>query len=846
MRFQFARVIRLCFLCLLLTIPLQAQDAPTVTISPEAGEVEQAVFDIAISGLAAESIYMVEILFGGEVVFSSEETSDADGQLAYPISSTAGDAAGIYTLQVLSAGEVVASGEFELTAAEGNETEAQREFLGDVTVTPEVAPFGKVQTIRIGELEAQTKVTVEITASDTLQVAYRRSHTSDDEGVIEIEVFAEEGDTPGLHAIAVYDQDGELIAEGEFTIEAPPQRDASVELRPAAIEAGQSVEIALAGLLAFDSVTAQITSAEGVLIDTILARASSDGEHTMTFATDPDLAEGDYAVYIFVDGEELIGATLTIGEVALAAMDVQLTIDPPMGETGAAHTIAVSGLLADLSFELLILDPAGAEEYRSMREADAEGEFSMTISSTEDDEVGNYQVEIRDDESGDLLAEAMFEIIAADADVDEESDEVPMTSLEPAVVAESSASIEPQAAPIGSNHLIAVSGLQSNEMVEFDVVFKGASVYRSEKRADANGMVTLELVTSEEDEPGDYSITVLRETGNQPSLVLTATAKERVTLVSTIVGDAEVIEGRLVDGGADIEFDGLAGRYALISVVSKDFDPAVALIDGDGFEIAFNDDSRGQKVAVIGPLRLPYSGEYALEITASPLMMPRGAIDGDFVITIAEASVVPINFDTDVAFTLDADAPAHYFALPVETGDSLTVTVDSGGTLDTLLQVVAPSGFEYAFDDDSGAGFDAELSNLVFDHAATYVLVISTFDGGASGQGRVTIRRNPVQALEDGEALVTLNDKAIRDLVVFDAVEDEVLILNLEKLSGDVEDLYVTATVEGMEVMSYSTMGVPDELPLAFVMPMSGRVVVTLEKFGFDDGISLEVSLERP
>ena len=86
-----------------------------------------------------------------------------------------------------------------------------------------------------------------------------------------------------------------------------------------------------------------------------------------------------------------------------------------------------------------------------------------------------------------------------------------------------------------------------------------------------------------------------------------------------------------------------------------------------------------------------------------------------------------------------------------------------------------------------------------------------------AGKVRVTIRRNPVQALEDGEALVTLNDKAIRDLVVFDAVEDEVLILNLEKIKGDVEDLYVTATVEGMEVMSYSTMGVPDELPLAFV-----------------------------
>ena len=184
-------------------------------------------------------------------------------------------------------------------------------------------------------------------------------------------------------------------------------------------------------------------------------------------------------------------------------------------------------------------------------------------------------------------------------------------------------------------------------------------------------------------------------------------------------------------------------------------------------------------------------------------------------------------------FSLSADSPAQYFSLPVATGDSLTVTLDSGDRLDTILQVVAPNGSEYAFDDDSGSGFDAELSNLIFDHAATYVLVVSSFDSGASGQGTIAhIRRNPVHALEDGETVISLNDKAIRDLVIFDAQEDESLILNLDKLSGDVEDLYVTATVEGMEVMSYSTMGVPDELPLAFVMPMSGRVVVTLEKFG--------------
>ena len=834
MPFRLSRLIRLCLLLLAPAMPLLAQDAPTVTITPASGLVEQATFDIQISGLAAESAYTVEILFAGEVVFSSAETSDADGELSYPISSTAGDLPGVYTLQVISQGEVVASAEFELTAADASETTAgaERDFLGDITVTPPQAPFGKVQTIRIGELEALTNYTVEITASDTLQVAYRRIHASDEDGVIEIDVFAEAGDTTGLQAIAVYDQEGDVVAEGEFTIEAPPERDATVTLNPARIAAGQATEIAVSGLAAFDSVTAQITSAEGILIDTILARASSDGEVTLRFAAAEDLALGEYAVEIFVDGDKLTAAELMLGELEQEALDVNVAVDPPSGDIGAQHTISVSGLAVEQTFTLVILDPAGAEEYRSERSADAAGEFSLTISSTEDDETGDYRVEIRRAERDELLAEATFTVSAA-----------------PEAAADDSArvTIDPQAAPIGSSHLVRVSGLRPNETVDIDVRFAGASVYRTEKQADSAGRVQLELETSDEDEIGDYTITVLRGTRDiSPSAVLTATAKAAAAFVSTSVGAAEVIEGRLADGGAEIAFEGEAGQVVLINVASHDFDPAVALIDRDDFELVFSDDSRGQNDPLIGPFSLPYSGAYTLEISAAPLMMPQGAIDGEFVVTIAEVSLAPLAFERDVAFSLSAEAPAQYFALPVEIGDSLTVTVDSGGALDTLLQVVAPSGLEYAFDDDSGSGFDAELSSLVFDHAATYVLVVSTFDGADSGSGAITVERNPVQALEDGTARVTLNDKAIRDLVVFDAAEDEYLILNLQKLKGDVEDLYVTARVEGMEVMAYSTMGVPDELPLAFVMPMSGHVVVTLEKFGYDDGISLDVSLERP
>ncbi|MCY3917898.1 MAG: hypothetical protein OXG49_17995 [Chloroflexi bacterium] len=841
MQSPIARFLRLCVFFYLFAHGAIAQDTPTITISPASGEVETAVFMIEIDGLQPDTRYTIEILFEGEVVFSSDETSDQAGHIPYPISSTEGDAPGAYSLQVLLRDQLIASGEFTLT--EAAPTPEAGEVLGDVTVSPETVPFGKTQNLRIAELKPRAQYIVELTARETFQVVYRRPHTSDRDGIIEIEIFAEAGDTPGLHAIAVYDEGGDLSAAGFLTILPRPERDVSVTIRPGTVEAGAAVEIAVGGLAAFDSVTAQITSADDVLIDTVMARASSDGESILLFNSPAELADGIYDVDIFVEGELLASAALHISELERAQSAVSLLVDPPQGPIGTRHSIVVSGLAAEQTITLVILDPHGAEAYSAAMQTDAAGAFSLNVSSTDEDDPGRYTIEIRAEDGGPLLASATFEITAAEDEM-ESVDTAPTEEEAPAP--DAVASVEPQSAVIGSSHLVTVRQLGANETVTIDVVFAGASVYTTEKTADELGIVTLELVTGEGDQAGDYRVNILRARGNQPAVALTAIAKPAPLQTSTAVADAEVIAGSLLDGAAEVKFAGEAGQFALIRVASADFDPAAALIDRDDFELAFNDDSRGQKDAIIGPLSLPYSGEYSLVISAEPLMMPQGAESGDFTVTIAPVTLLPIRFDADLNFALSEDLPAQYYRLPVQTGDSLTITVDSGGAIDTLLQVVSPAGEEFAFDDDSGAGFDAELSNLIFDRAASFVLVVSTFDEGANGAGTITVSRNPVHSLDDGGVTIALNDKAIRDLVVFDAAEDELLVLNLEVIYGDVEDLYVTATINGMEVMSYSTMGVPDELPLAFVTPMSGTVVVTLEKFGYDDGIALDVSLERP
>lgn len=512
MRPLFLRLVSL--LMLVSALPVLAQDAPAVTISPESGEVGIAILEIVADGLDANASYTIEFVLDGAAVYSVDEESDAEGQISFVVGSTAEDEPGIYNVQVVRANRIIAMADFELTAS------------AVIAISPQMAA------------------------------------------------------------------------------------------------AGDDAVITVSGLAAFDSVSVQITSAKDILIDTVLARASSQGVAALTFSSPSDLAAGAYAVEAFVDGRRLAEAALTIVEVT----------DRPVS----------------------------------------------------------------------LL-------------------------------------IEPQASEIGSTHTVMISGLDAYETVTFDVTFAGESVYSTEKSADADGIISLDLVTSEGDLPGDYTVTVWRESGNRHSLILTATAQ-----------------------------------------------------------------------------------------AAAP-----------------STSAAPIPSDTEIPFVINPDAPVWRFELSVETGDSLTLTVDSDGSLDTVMRVLSPDGAEFASDDDSGPGLDAELSNLVFDRSAAFMLAISAFDEGASGVGTVRILRNPVHSLDAGDAVVVLNDKIHRDLLVFEAAEDELVTLNLERLAGDVEDLFVTAAVEGMEVMSYSTMGVPDKLPLPFVMPLGGQVVVTLEKIGVDDGISLEVSLER-
>ena len=722
---RLCRAIACCLTALTLLFPVLAQ-APVITITPDAGEVESALLAIRIDGLAANSAYRVEFEFDGAVIVGSDEVSDSDGSISFPAGSTEGDLPGIYSVRVLRDGVALASADFELTPKAGG---------GEVTVRPQRGPIGTLHEIQVAGLARNTTYAIQISARQTNEMVYRRERQSDDRGRIKLEVFAESGDATGAQAIAILDGAGNQVAAGSFHIDAASAAEINFALESTRLNAGDSIAIQVDELPANASVTAQMKSAADVLINTAMARASVDGDVSLSIETPADLPPAEYRVELFVEG-------------------------------------------------------------------DLAGELSLTLDAADDSP--------------------------------QPADAAPQP-LTPATTA--NATIQPQAAPIGSAHRISVTGLEANEAIEFDVAFNGASVYRTAKTADSSGHAELELLTDSGDQPGDYSVSILRQSGNQPGVILTALP---IAADSVAVDSASDISGVLRSGAGQISFAATAGQYLLITARADAFAAAMRLKDPSGRVVG-----ESQQTS-LGPLRADSTGDYTLEVFPAP-SMAQANLDGlPFSVTIAPVTVDALTFDTPMAFRLSLSAPAQYFAFAVDSGDRLNLSVDSGGSLDTVLQVVAPDGSVIAMDDDSGSGLDAEISNLPIADSGVYVAAVSTFDGIAVGGGSLTVKRNTARALELETVIVTLSDKMIRDLVVFDAAEDELLVLRLDKLAGDVEDLFVTATVDGMEVMSYMTMGVPDELPLPFVMPMAGQVLVTLEKVGVMDGIALAVSLQRP
>ena len=164
--------------------------------------------------------------------------------------------------------------------------------------------------------------------------------------------------------------------------------------------------------------------------------------------------------------------------------------------------------------------------------------------------------------------------------------------------------------------------------------------------------------------------------------------------------------GMLRESGAtDIwRFDGQPDQPVIVEARSADFDPMVRLFSPTGNELTWDDDS-GVETDSFAVAILPDAGQYLVHVTAF------GDGTGDYDVNVGTVHQA-LALDRPTEGRLTDSGGTGLWLLEGEKGQEITVEAHSED-FDTVVRLIASTGEELIWDDDSGTGTNSlAVANL--------------------------------------------------------------------------------------------------------------------------------------
>lgn len=772
---------------------------------------------ITATGLLAGETVLVEIRSGERVVFTEEKTADVNGTVALSVKNLGGDAPGEYTVSIKRSTEVVAVSQLTIESGAIVEQPAQQTDVV-VDIDPTGGPIGTVYSIRVTGLEPNETIIIAIVLNG--RTVFSSERTSDNSGVATLTINSEEGDTPGTYSVAVV-RDGETLASTDFEVGSEAVETsgpATISIEPASGERGTSHMITITDLTPGETVTIEVLFAGNVVYSTERT-ADRNGSVTLTLAAGEEDEAGDYEVVVKRENTIIGEDTLTVLDTAAepgTAHEIVMTIDPAEGARGSDHTITVTGLQPDETVTINVLFD-GEVAFTTERTADRNGEVTLVLTSGDSDPAGDYTITVvRDD---DIVAEGTLTVLD--------------TAVEPPVTASDiSIAIAPESGPVGTSHTVTVRNLEPGETVTLEVLFDGEVVYTTERTANRNGVVTINLKAEESDPAGVYTVQIIREGEVVAQADLTVEGGEAV--VTTTPSSSSLLNVTDAFAGREMSytFEGEEGQFVVIQLTSPDFDTYLSLRDSSGTELTYNDDFGGTLNSFIGPFALPYTGEYTVVVTSYDTLNGASGISGDFTLDVQTAAFTALEYGRPASVEFAPDSGAQYFSFVASEGDIIQILVDSQSSIDTTLALNDPNGVNVAADDDSGSGFDPEIVRYLVTTSGQYTVVLTGYTPGESGQVEIVINHEEARHLEDGPQQVQLNPKQTADVVIYEGAAGEQALLAIEVVSGSASGVTINVTQNGVLLMTYSSVDIPPGTMLGFSIPDSGTISITVQSDG--------------
>ena len=187
------------------------------------------------------------------------------------------------------------------------------------------------------------------------------------------------------------------------------------------------------------------------------------------------------------------------------------------------------------------------------------------------------------------------------------------------------------------------------------------------------------------------------------------------------------------------QFAGQAGERVRIRMLraTGELDPLLLLSDGQGRELARDDDGGGGKNALIEDFRLPADGLYT--ITATRFELAQGQTSGpyrlelmlpDLVLQDLPAGTQLVTWGRAVEARIDNETPSRLYAFQGGAEDVVTITMDrSSGNLDAVLNLLDAERKLLTSDDDTGPGRNARIGDYTLPADGIYLVEATRYSG---------------------------------------------------------------------------------------------------------------------
>lgn len=736
---------------------------------------EITVYTLNISEVKPFADLNVRILSeAGEEVFFTRLRATVEGTAQVEFTPPPDTPAGNYQVSVTEGQIEVAAGTLTIGT---NDVVLQAADNINMRVTPVNAPAGTLRIITITGLRPGEDVYINIVRNG--RFVGRLSETADVNGNLAVSISNLGEDEPGEYTVVLRRATG-IAAETSIQVEAatvaasPPeaQSDVTITIDPPSGPVGTVYNVRVTGLDANETVTIAV-QLDGRTIFASERTSNNSGVANLSLTSEEGDAPGTYSVVVLRSGTQLASADFTIGtdtaQPDTAEADVLVRVDPASGTPGTVHTITISDLNPGEEVTINVLF-AGETVYSTDRTADNGGTIVLNLAAEATDPTGDYTIQVVQGAS--ILGESVLTVLAA------EPDEPP---------SEASISITPISGTPGTVHRIEISNLEPDETITVEVLFDGETVYTTDKTADSNGIVTLDLAADNTDPAGDYTVNILRDTTVIASSSFTvASASEPDTTEPP--PDESAVELTLTpDSGAigtshQVRITGLdAGEAITVEVIfnGETVYTTAKTADRAGI-VSFNlvtEEGDAEGVYTVQVLR---DGEV---VAASDLTVSGEAPDSTVVVPPASGDKLLVVEDA-----LADGAAQQAYTFSANQGDIVVITLTSPD-FDTYVILQDNTGAELTYNDDidyESNNYDSAIGPFTLPYSGEYTVIVTSYDAlynndFVNGRYVLTVETATLQALTLGEnTSVEFTESSSTQYFTFDASTGDIISIGVE------------------------------------------------------------------